>query len=201
VRLILPAPGRLHADHVALSLANEILGGSFKRFERTLRDERGWAYSVTSALLDTRFPGLWFASGRFFYPRTAAAIEYMLEQMAELGAGNVTVEELADAKRALVMRASRAEADARQVAQRIASRLVFGNPEPDLATEIGKIEACTREDVVAAARRTLRPDQVLIVVVGDPAALSQTLVRLGPVELWKPTDHTYHFERELLSHR
>jgi len=63
---------------------------------------------------------------------------------------------------------------------------VYGLPSDSLDTYRARVNAATRAEVAAQARRLLHPERIAIVVVGPADALRPQLAPLGEVEVVKP---------------
>jgi zinc protease len=92
LRLMLPAPGRGAADYPAVQVMNDVLGGPWKRLERTLRLEKGWAYQARSFLFPLSSSGLWLLEGTFATSRTSEAHRRILQELRSLGTDLVSPE-------------------------------------------------------------------------------------------------------------
>jgi predicted Zn-dependent peptidase len=65
----------------------------------------------------------------------------------------------------------------------MAALAVYDLPDKELQTFSARIAAVTAADVRKAAQKYLRPDNLVIVVVGDRTSIEPSLRRLGEMEL------------------
>ncbi|MEX1018013.1 MAG: pitrilysin family protein, partial [Litorilinea sp.] len=95
-----PAPGRGHADHYAVRVANTILGqfGLMGRLGEMLREEMGIAYYVSSQYEATRGLGTWSASVGTNPEHVPAAAAAIVAEFHRLGHEVVDDAELEDAQ-------------------------------------------------------------------------------------------------------
>jgi predicted Zn-dependent peptidase len=168
-------------DHAALEIMHHILagGGFASRMMGLLRAERG----ITSALYGEVEPGrgapnpyLWRFGGR---PETLGeGIGLAMEQIRQLRDEGVTQEEFEAARTTFIDGLIPASYDtAHKIGLRLAHKAVFGqyayqsphylNYYAGDADQVSALRELTLEDVNAAARKYLKPDQLVIVVSGQ----------------------------------
>lgn len=194
VRIVAAAPGRAAPDSPAFLVLDAILSGPFARIERTLREEKGWAYYASSSLLEARTHAMWALEGRFPPERVDGALEVMLDNLRQLGADGPRDDELARAKRVLRLHAARTEANGFDAAALVATSLLsLPGRHVGLTARLPRIQGVTAGDVRAAARTYLAADRLMIIVAGDRHALEVPLRRRGPVEIWVPETSSTSF--------
>lgn len=161
---------RADPDYYAAYIANHILGGGgfTSRLTDEVREKRGLAYSVYSYLYPTDFAPLWLGGAGTDSVRVEETVDIIKAEVARMAAGEVAADELADAKTYLTgsfpLRLTSNDG--------IASMLV-GMQVHDLGIDYiekrnALIEAVTLDDVARVAGELYDPDQMLIVVVGNP---------------------------------
>lgn len=91
---------RRDPDYYAATIANYILGGGgfASRLMQEVREKRGLAYSVYTYLADVRLAPLWLGAVATSNERVAQSIALVREEIARMAAGEVSEQELADAK-------------------------------------------------------------------------------------------------------
>jgi zinc protease len=104
IRIGAPGLKRDDPDFIAAYVANEILGGGTfsSRLYKSVREERGLAYSVGSSLLPYDHAGAFVAATSVDATRAAETIEIMREEIARYAAEGPSEEELADTKDYLI---------------------------------------------------------------------------------------------------
>ncbi|MBI5443346.1 MAG: insulinase family protein [Deltaproteobacteria bacterium] len=158
-------PGRF-----ALRVANSLLTGQGGRLFRVLRDEKGLAYAVSSACVEGLDPGYLAAYLATKPENVETAREGILAEFQRLAAGEISEEEVEEAKRKLVggFEISLQE-NAFQAAQ-MALDEIYGLGYRRYESHARSIFAVTREDVVEAARRTFDPQRAVCAVVGPKSS-------------------------------
>ena len=162
---------RKDPDFMAAFIVNHILGGgSFSsRLYREVREERGLAYSVYSALVPLDHASLFMSSTATRADRTGQTLEVLVEQIARLAASGPSEDELAKAKSYLKgSYALRFDTSTKIAAQLVAIQLdELGIDYIDKRN--GLVEAVTLADVRRVAKRLLEGN-LLVTVVGRPQA-------------------------------
>ncbi|HVU05316.1 MAG TPA: pitrilysin family protein [Polyangiaceae bacterium] len=154
-------------DHVALHVGNTIFGGTFTaRLMKEVRSKRGWSYGAYSNLpYDRRRRGfsLWtFPKADDAAPCIALELS-LLEKWVE---GGITPRELAWAKRYLVRsHAFAVDTAAKRLAQRL-DEVLYGLPPGYHSEYLERVQAVTVEDVNAAIRKRITPEDLVITVLG-----------------------------------
>lgn len=171
----------------AMALANQILGGaSDSRLFTILREEKGWTYGAYSGAVRTRGIGTWSATAEVRTEVTDSALVEMLRQMRRMALERVPAEEFTRQQQTLIGRFPLQTETAAQVAQQVATSRLLGLATDYVQTYRERIEAVSPEAVQATARSGMRADAALIVVVGDGAALRESLERIAPVTVLTP---------------
>jgi zinc protease len=183
IRLGLLGIERKNPDYYRALVMNQILGGSFKRLALNLRETKGWTYGIGSMFEARRAPGPWTAGGEFVANHTADSVAEILKEISALRSDEVGDKELKDTKDEIIRAFPARFATANQVAAQMAALAVYDLPDKELQTFSARIAAVTAADVRKTAQKYLRPDNMVIVVVGDRASIEASLRRIGEVEL------------------
>lgn len=160
---------RDHPDYFATVVLSRILGaGWHSRFSRTLRQQKGLAYETwASFIAEFGYPGFFMAKAQTRQERTSEAIELMKNEMESLKLG-VTDEELAVAKEGIL----NSEVFWSDTKDKIIARLMryeyYGYPLDYPARLVEGIRKVTGEDIVRVAEELLRPENLTVLVVGNP---------------------------------
>jgi zinc protease len=179
----------------AATLATRILGGGTdSRLFSTVREQKGWTYDVSTDLNRPRGPGSFRASAAVRTEVTDSALTEILRQMRRIGAEPVTATELTGAKSALVGSFPLSIQTANQVASAVARTRLLGLSSTYLQTYRTRLAAVTAARLRLAARRTIRPDAAVIVVVGDATQLYRRLKAIAPVHLVDPEGNSLSIE-------
>jgi zinc protease len=172
--MLIALPGVLREDpdwHAALVMARVLGGGQQSRLFNEVRDKRGLAYSVSSSLRPAAKASLLVISTGSANDRVAETIPVIRREIARLREHGVDEQELVDAKTYLTGALALSLDSSRAVAGLLHGLRVDGLPRDFLDRRAGLIAAVTRADVDRVARRLLRDDATVTVVVGKPQGL------------------------------
>ena len=177
----IPGPPRSTSDYYALQVMNTILGGMFQsRLNANIREDKGYSYGVNSSFAFGKGPGAFRAGGDVVAAKSDAALqEFMKELRGIRGERPITDEELSTAKDALTQRLPGTFASAQSINNAIVALWTQGLPDDYYQQYAARIAAVRREDVVRAARQYVDVDHLVIVIVGDRAAIEGTLRATG----------------------
>lgn len=175
---------RNHADWLALSVANQILGGSFNsRLNLRLRAKEGLTYGARSAIESSRLAGLWSATSFTRTEETANAMKVMLEVINDFRKNPATPSELSEATNYLSGVFAIQSETAGAVAGRVLTTALHALPADYWQTYRDRVKKVTAADVSAAVERHVVPDQLTIVAVGNASGFAKGLESLGTVTI------------------
>ncbi|MFH1144094.1 MAG: pitrilysin family protein [Candidatus Eisenbacteria bacterium] len=169
IDLVLLGPGiaRSEPDFEAYGLANFIFGGSFLgRINQRLRDREGLTYDAQSAIVSGLFPGYWLAATSVHPHDLERAIGMIREELTRFVEEGVDDEELEIARDHLAGAFPIRLETNRAVAGIFLDGIRYGRGRDYLAHYTERLQAITREQVNAAARRLIAPDDLVIVSAG-----------------------------------
>ncbi|MFI5311142.1 MAG: insulinase family protein [Gemmatimonadales bacterium] len=175
----------------AANLVNKVLGGGGdSRLFTILREQKGWTYGAYSRL--TRYKGVGFfeASAEVRTEVTDSSLVEMLAQVRRIRSEPVPQKEFDDSKSALVGRFPLQVETAEQVAAQVSTARLLGLPNDYVQTYRQRLAAVTPAAAQAAATAAMRPDQALVVVVGDGAKIYEKLAKIAPVNIISPDGKT-----------
>ena len=169
----MPGIKRDDPDWYTAHLMNYVLGGGglTSRLSEEVREKRGLAYSVYSHLMPFDHAGVYFGGVGTQNARVAETLEIIKRELARLAADGISEVELADAKTyingsfPLRLTSSGRIANLLVAIQLHDLGIDYIERRPELYDRV------TQEDVKRVAKRLLRPENMLIVVVGDPEGL------------------------------
>lgn len=167
---------RKNPDFYSVIVLNEIFGGYFlSRINQNLREEHGYTYGISSVFSFRQGIGPFVISTAVHTEKCADALEEVLKEMRHIRKELVKQQEIDNAKGYLTGVYPLAFETAEQVALGLANMVAFNLPDDYYRTFREQISAVTREEVLEAAQKYLHPDHLIIVVVGDRAALEEQL--------------------------
>lgn len=172
-------------DYAALSILNDILGGSSfrSRLFQDIRTKQGLAYSVGSALRPgTHEPGAWLMRAETQFSSTRQVIDRLVMNVERLRREPVSEAELQEAKEAFVNSFVFSFSSPSAIVGRLIALEYDGLPKDFLQEIHDKVIALTREDLLRAARTHLHPDRLRILAVGPSEPLPRLLSTFGEVK-------------------
>ena len=178
-------PSSMSDKATEFEIANAVLGGEFSsRLNMNLREDKHWAYGSYSGVGDAIGQRLWTASAAVQIDKTAESLQELLREINAFakGSGPVNALEL-DKIKAIETRSLPGSFEtASAVLGSIGSNVRFNRPDDYQKRRADLVSGLTLEQVNAAAR-TLKPDSLTIVVVGDLSKIKDkvTALNIGPV--------------------
>ncbi len=171
-------------DYFALIVMNQILGGGFTgRLFKNVRSRQGLAYSVFGTYgTDYVNPGAFSAGCQTESESTIHAIEAIVAEIEKLRQEEVTDEELAIAKDSFLNSFVFNFDSEGEIVTRLLTYEYYDYPADFLFSTRRRVEQVTKADVLRVAGKHLHPDQVQVLVVGNPQEFDKPLSTLGEVK-------------------
>jgi zinc protease len=162
-----------------------VLGSDFgSRLNMNLREDKHWAYGAYSFIRDARGPRPFIAYAPVQTDKTKEAIvELQKELRGIVGERPVEPDELDRAKASLTLTLPGSWETMGAVASTIGEIVAFGLDDRYFDTYADKVRVQTPATVTAAAVRTVQPDHLVWVIVGDRARIEPALRDLGLGEI------------------
>jgi zinc protease len=186
VRIIMPGPKRSSPDYESLLVMNEILGGAFSsRINMNIREKNGYAYGASSWLRNLAYGG-WIAAGAGVRTEvTAPAVREVAKEMALMGEQPVKPEEIMLAKSSLVRSFPSWFETTSQTVNILSEIPVYGLSLGYYPEYAKKVEAVTEADIKNVAKKYLRPENMIVIAVGDRKVIEGGLkgAGLGSIEI------------------
>ena len=174
-------------QETAIEAMDDVLGGQFSaRINMNLREDKGWSYGARSFIKATAKQRPWLAYAPVQSDKTAQALAEMLREIEEfVGEKPAREKELQRVKRTNVLSlAGRWETS--PAVLRDLQKLVANDLGDDYWNNYAaRLTALQLPQVKAAATSTLRPEQMVWVVVGDRATIETELraLEIGEIRL------------------
>jgi zinc protease len=163
-------------DFFAAYVMNQVFGSSgfTSRLTTEVREKRGLTYGVYTYLASYDLANMFQGSVASANDRIGEAIDVIRAEWVKLAENGVTAEELEGAKKYLTgAYPLRFDGNAR-IASILVNMQVDNLPISYIKTRNDKVNAVTLEDVKRVAKRIMQPDQLQIVVVGQPEGVQST---------------------------
>jgi len=168
-------------DELDIEAMNDILGGNFtSRINMNLREDKSWSYGARTTVVDTMAQRLFLVLAPVQSDQTAPSMVEIARELDDyLSTRPATEEEVDTSKKRSTLTLPGRWETARSVAGDIAQLVRFGLPDDYWDRYASLVAGIDAVSVNAAARETLRPDQLTWVVVGDVARIQSDIERLG----------------------
>ena len=179
-------------DYFASRIGNSILGGGgfTSRIMSRVRTEEGYAYSASSLwTTPIRYQGLVGALTQTRAEKTVAATRLILDIMQEVRESPPSPEEISTTVSDQVNGFVFNFQDPSQILARQIYYLAHGMGEDWLEKYLEGIQTVTEEDVHRVFRRYLHPEEMTILIVGNPDLFEGALETLGEVTVIEPDEN------------
>ncbi|HEU5117897.1 MAG TPA: insulinase family protein, partial [Isosphaeraceae bacterium] len=151
----------------------------------TLREKKGYTYGVRSHFDARSSAGPFYVSASLETARLSEALDDLrVEMQALLGDRPPSPVEREDASRSLVESQARHFETPSSLVARFAGLFLHGLPSDYHESLSNRLQAVSVDSMLEAARRHIRPDRLIAVVVADAETTIRGLEKLdwGPVE-------------------
>ena len=183
---------RLHPDYFPIVVMNAILGGLFSsRINLNLREAHAYTYGAFSAFDWRRGAGPFTIATAVQSDVTGAALREIMIEIERMRAEPVADTELTLATSYLDGVFPIRFESTTAIANALSSLVSYRLTDDYFDTYRANISAVTSAHVLDAARTYVRPEQLQIVTVGDPALVREPLeaLALGPVRVYDAEGH------------
>ncbi|MDX2005812.1 MAG: pitrilysin family protein [Meiothermus sp.] len=179
----LPTVQAYRAGYAELDLLSNVFGGGFgSRLFDEIRSRRGLAYQVGSAQQQGfGFPQPFLAVSISRVEKTVEVVQAMLDEARKISAEPVSADELELFRENILNGAPFRFASRQAVVERQARVHLLGLRPGYYEDYLEQLTKITPESMLAAAKRYVRPENFVIVVLGDESKFEAPLSRLGNV--------------------
>lgn len=186
VRIARLAPIRSTTDYFPLMVGNTILGGSFSsRMFNNIREKQGFAYDAHSEYDTNRDAGMISAVTQVRNEVIEPALKSVLAELNTIATAPVSAVELTDMKNFMaglfLLRLETQDG----VATQLNTIRTLGLPNDYLETYTTRVRSVEPDQIEAAAKKFLAPEQAAIVIVGDASKIGDAVKKLGDVTITK----------------
>jgi zinc protease len=167
---------RTSPDYFPMLLMHTVLGANASsRLFMNLREEKGYTYGAYSNLDARRLAGTFRATAEVRTPVTGASLHEFFYELNRVRDEVVSDEEIKNAKSYLTgVFPIRIETQDGLTDQLVSIRM-YDLPDDYLQTYRDQINAVTADDIQRVAQEYVRPEEAVIVIVGDAAETSEQL--------------------------
>jgi zinc protease len=170
---------RSDPDYEKLDVMNQILGGLFSsRLNLNLREKHGFSYGAFSAVVQRRGIAPIFAGASVRQDATGRSIEESYKEIKGMLEKEVSADELKLAKESLARSLPALFETTESTVQTIGSLYLFDLP-PDYYQGLpARLDAMTAAEVFDATKRRLKPEDMIVVAVGDRSKIEPQIAKL-----------------------
>jgi zinc protease len=181
------APPKANPDEPAIETMSAVLGSDFSsRLNMNLREDKHWSYGAYSFIRNARGPRPFLALAPVQTDKTREAIVELRKELAGIVRDRpILPDELERAKASLTLTLPGSWETMDAIGGTIASIVAFGLDDRYFDTYADRVRAQTIATVTEAAGRTVRPDQLIWVIVGDRSKIEPAVreLKLGEIHL------------------
>ena len=186
VRIGRVAVSQTDKDYFAELMGSTIEGGgAHSRLFEDIREKKGFAYDAHTEPAAFAEGGLYSVVTQVRNEVVGEALEAVLGHMKQLTTEPVTKEELTDAKNSVngfyLLRLEPQSG----LANQLVGMKVMNLPKDYLETYTTKVNSVEPEQIQAAAKKYMGPENSVIVVVGDASKIAEQVGKIGKVEIVK----------------
>jgi len=166
---------RSNPDYYAISVMNYILGGGgfASRLMQKIREEKGLVYDIYSTFSARRYGGEFEISLQTKNESADSAIAEIIEEVKRIREEPVSDRELEDAKSFLTGAFPLRIETGRRIANFLVAVEYYGLGIDYIDRYPDYINSITKEDVLRVAKKYLRPDRMILVIVADKNRLQE----------------------------
>lgn len=164
----LPVVDPSNEDYQTLDVMNSLLGGSFgSRVTSNIREDKGYTYSPFSTVANRYGSAIWYQQADVTIENTADALKEIVYEMDRLRKEAPSPEELEGIKNYEAGIFVLQNSSPNGIIFQLAFMDLYGLDDDYLNNQVKNIHAVTPEQVREMAEKYIRPEDMLLVVVGD----------------------------------
>jgi predicted Zn-dependent peptidase len=176
----LPTIDASHADSIALSVTNSVLGGYFSsRMTANLRESKGYTYSPFSAVSNRYRDATWAQNADVTTAVTGASLKEIFYEIDRLQGEAPGEAELESAKNYMLGTFVLRNSDRAGIIAQLEFINFHGLPADYLNTYVGKVRAVTPAMVRQMAQKYIDDARTTIVAVGDRKLIEEQVKPFG----------------------
>jgi zinc protease len=178
-------PSSADPDNVAIETMNQVLGGDFvSRINLNLREDKHWSYGAMSLLFGARGQRMFFVYAPVQTDKTKESIAEIAKELEGiLGQKPVTPDEFNNVKASQVLQLPGQWETMSAVQSSLSEMVQYGLSDDYFQKYPVLVRQLTLDDVAKAAKKTVHPESVQWVVVGDRAKIEPKIRELGFTEV------------------
>ncbi|MBO8130130.1 MAG: insulinase family protein [Candidatus Marinimicrobia bacterium] len=179
------APLKNDPDNLAIEAMNRILGGTFtSRINMNLREEKHWSYGARSLVLDARGQPPFIVYAPVQIDKTADAMNEILGELnGILTEEPITEEEFDKTVKNMVLSLPGRWETNRSILSSLAEIVIYDLPSDYYKKYPDEVKSLDISKLQKAAKKTIHPDKLIWVVVGDKEKIMGSIKKAGFTEI------------------
>jgi len=162
------------------NVMNFSLGGAFNsRINMNLREDKGFTYGARSGFSGTHYPGPFYANATVKAKVTDSTVVEFMKEIENFKEKGITDAELAFTKSNILQRDVLSYETLFQKANYLSNIVEHDLPDDYKAQQEALVAGMTKVDIDALARKYLKPQNMVILVVGNKYLIKEDLEALG----------------------
>ena len=176
-----PAPPSADPDAISIETMNDILGGDFvSRINMNIREDKHWSYGAASLLIPAKGQRPFLVYAPVQSDKTKETmVEIKNELEGILGKKPITADEFQNAKNSKVLGLPGRWETMAAVQASLGEIVSYGLPDDYYQKYSARVQKLTIDDLAKAAKKTVHPEAVTWVIVGDRAQIEPKIRELG----------------------
>lgn len=175
--------GRNKPGFFARALVNSILGGQFSsRINLNLREDKGYTYGAHSGFSYNKVNGYFYVSAPVKNENTEESIIEIIKELKGILV-YISEKELKFAKSSQVRKFPALFETYGQIGRSLANMIIYCLPDDYFNTYLDNVKKVRLDEAYEAARNSIFPDELIILVVGDRETVVPQMeaLNLGPI--------------------
>jgi len=185
IRIGQPSAARTDPDYYALQVAMTALGGQFtSRINLNLREKHGFTYGARGNITYRRGAGPFIASGGVFTAKTDSSLTEFMNELKDIrGPRPLTAAETEAARNSIVRGYPRRFETPGGTIDALGDLALYNLPDTEISNYVTQVGNVKPEDITRVTAKSLSPDKMTVVVVGDLSKIRAGIeaLNLGPI--------------------
>lgn len=167
-------------DVIKASILNTILGGSFiSRINKNLRETNGYTYGARTSLSSDKYIGKFAATTEVRNSVTDSAITEIISEMKKVRNDKIPDDELILTKNYMTGGFARSLENPQTIANFAIDIERYNLPKDYFKNYLKNLNDVTADDVLATAKKYIKPNNLNLVVVGNAEEIAKNLNRFS----------------------
>lgn len=168
-------------DAIKARLMNNMYGGFFGSYlNQNLREDKAYTYGARSSLRSDKHIGRFSAGASVRNEVTDSALVQLILEMDNIRNKKLTDDDLSLVKNHLTGEFARSLENPQTIARFALNTARYNLPADYYQTYLEKVDAVTKEDIMAMAKKYITPENAHIVVVGNKDEIADKLTQFSP---------------------